>query len=127
MGVEMIENNELGVFQPSRVGSMRQFVTDGRTGSSRRSNRVYSTNEEFANLFGSKKRKQSLAQRKEETRLKYQSLDLSCENIDKSLAILNSDLESLQSRILTVKQKGTDWDFLNAEIQQVQVEIGRVK
>jgi len=132
MAIDMIENSDMGVFSPSRVGGMRQFINDRAAGNTRLRN--FTAAEDFFNnasgdgwgIFskGSKQRKASIAKRKEEIKAKYAKLDTDCENIDKSIEILKNDIQTLVNRLPTLK--GADEEFAQAELDQTRAELGRV-
>lgn len=78
MAIDMIENNELSALAPSRLG-LRQFVDDP----------------DYANLFGSKKKK---AGARSNIREKYASLKTDCENIQDSIDFINADYQNLLTK-----------------------------
>ena len=81
MAIDMIEQNELGALSPSRVGNDRCFV-DEKT----QSYLGFTGEEDFYNLFGSKKRKNSIAQVEKDAREKWASYDMkTCGGIDSLL------------------------------------------
>lgn len=78
MAIDMIEQNELGALAPSRVGNDRCFVDEKS-----RSYLGFTGEEDFYNLFGSQKRKQSIAQVEKDARAKWASYDTkTCGGID---------------------------------------------
>lgn len=82
MAIDMIENNELAALAPSRLG-LRQFADD-----------------EFANLFGSQKRKDSLARTRAEENAKWRKYPLkTCEDAQTLLNLTLAEAESLNKII----------------------------
>jgi hypothetical protein len=78
MAIDMIENNELGALAPSRVGNDRCFVDEKSM-----SYLGFTGEEDFYNLFGSKKRKESIAQVEKDARAKWAQYDTkTCGGID---------------------------------------------
>lgn len=78
MAIDMIEQNELGALAPSRVGNDRCFVDEKS-----RSYLGFTGEEDFYNLFGSQKRKASVAQVEKDARAKWASYDTkTCGGID---------------------------------------------
>ena len=70
MAIDMIENNELAALDTSRVGNDRCFVDE------KSQNYLGFTGEEdFYNLFGSKKRKASIAQVEQDANEKWARYD----------------------------------------------------
>lgn len=70
MAIDMIENNELSALAPSRVGNDRCFVDEKS-----RSYLGFTGEEDFYNLFGSKKRKDSIAQVEKDEKAKWDRYD----------------------------------------------------
>ncbi len=66
----MIENNELSALAPSRVGNDRCFVDEKS-----QSYLGFTGEEQFYNLFGSQKRKQSIAQVEKDAKAKWAQYD----------------------------------------------------
>jgi hypothetical protein len=78
MAIDMIENNELGALAPSRVGNDRCFVDEKSM-----SYLGFTGEEDFYNLFGSKKRKESIAQVEKDAKAKWAQYDTkTCGGID---------------------------------------------
>jgi hypothetical protein len=78
MAIDMIEQNELGALAPSRVGNDRCFVDEKS-----KSYLGFTGEEDFYNLFGSQKRKASIAQVEKDARAKWASYDIkTCGGID---------------------------------------------
>ena len=70
MAVDMIEENELGALSASRVGNDRCFVDEKS-----HSYLGFTGEEDFFNLFGSQKRKQSIAQVQKDAKAKWVFVD----------------------------------------------------
>ena len=68
MAIDMIEQNELGALAPSRVGNDRCFVDEQTL-----SYLGFTGEDDFYNLFGSKKRKNSVAQVEKDAREKWEA------------------------------------------------------
>lgn len=78
MAIDMIEQNELGALSASRVGNDRCFVDEKS-----RSYLGFTGEEDFYNLFGSQKRKRSIAQVEKDARAKWASYNTkTCGGID---------------------------------------------
>jgi hypothetical protein len=81
MAIDMIEQNELGALAPSRVGNDRCFVDEKS-----KSYLGFTGEEDFYNLFGSQKRKASIAQVEKDARAKWASYNTkTCGGIDSLL------------------------------------------
>lgn len=70
MAIDMIENNELSALAPSRIGNDRSFA-DEKT----KSYLGFTGEEDFYNLFGSQKRKNSIAQVQRDETAKWARYD----------------------------------------------------
>lgn len=91
MAIDMIENNELSALAPSRVGNDRCFVDEKS-----RSYLGFTGEEDFYNLFGSKKRKESIAQVEKDEKEKWARYDTkTCGGIE----LLLKDAMSERERI----------------------------
>ena len=78
MAIDMIENNELSALAPSRVGNDRCFVDEKTNGYA-----CFTGEEQFYSLFGSRKRKDSIAQVEKDARAKWSRYDTkTCGGID---------------------------------------------
>lgn len=78
MAIDMIEENELSALSASRVGNDRCFVDEKS-----QSYLGFTGEEDFFNLFGSKKRKSSVAQVEKDAREKWAQYDRkTCGGID---------------------------------------------
>lgn len=94
MAIDMIENNELGAFREGRLG-WSQFIDDKY--------KNYTGAEDFYNLFGSRKEKKTNI--RQEVRAKYADLPTDCDNIAKSIEIINTDLQTLLKQKQNVQQR----------------------
>lgn len=91
MAIDMIENNELAALAPSRLG-IREFVDDEVQN--------YTGDEEFYNLFGSKKRKESLAAVELEARNYWSKFPMTnCQEYEKLSQLTKAEIESLNKRL----------------------------
>lgn len=82
MAIDMIENNELSALGHSRLG-LNQFVDD-----------------DYMNLFGSQKRKESLARTRQEEDAKWRKYPLeTCEDATRLLNLTLAEAESLNKII----------------------------
>jgi hypothetical protein len=91
MAIDMIENNELAALAPSRLG-LREFVDDEVQN--------YTGDDEFYNLFGSGKRKESLANVEREAREYWSKYPLSnCQDAEKLINLTQTEVESLNKRL----------------------------
>jgi hypothetical protein len=81
MAIDMIEQNELGALATSRVGNDRCFVDEKS-----QSYLGFTGEEDFYNLFGSQKRKASVAQVEKDARAKWATYNTkTCGGIDSLL------------------------------------------
>ena len=81
MAIDMIENNELGVFTEGRLG-FRQFADETRS-------------EDFYNLFGSRNKKKATF--REQVRARYDSFPTECSNIQTSIDAISSNKASSEN------------------------------
>lgn len=93
MAIDMIENNELGVFTEGRLG-LKQFTDE---------NRNYTGSEDFYNLFGSRNKKKSTL--REQVRAKYDSFPTECANIQTSIDAISNDVATLLKQKSTLEQR----------------------
>lgn len=92
MAIDMIENNELGALAPSRLG-LRQFADDNTYVR-------YTGKDEFYNLFGSQKRKESLARVEQEAKAYWAKYPLTnCDDAKRLLQLIGAEVESLNKRL----------------------------
>ena len=93
MAIDMIENNDLGVFTEGRLG-LRQFADE---------NRNYTGSEDFYNLFGSRNKKKSTF--REQVRAKYDSYPTDCANVQTSIDAISNDVATLLKQKSTLEQR----------------------
>lgn len=97
MAIDMIENNELGALNGSRLGN-RQFIDEMPYRG------TYVKKDEFANLFGSKKRKQSIADTKAEQNARWAALPVkTCGDIKGAITATQIEVEKLTKLSATSK------------------------
>jgi hypothetical protein len=115
MAIDMIENNELGALAPSRLG-LNEFVDD------KWAYKNYTGEEDFFNLFGSRKRK--MDKYTSWARAKFENLSTDCENVQKSIDIINNELQLLlkQKQTLNVKTQIKETNQILAEFKKAQIE-----
>ncbi len=89
MAIDMIENNELGVFTEGRLG-FRQFADETRS-------------EDFYNLFGSRNKKKATF--REQVRARYDSFPTECSNIQTSIDAISNDVATLLKQKVTLEQR----------------------
>lgn len=108
MAIEMIENNELAALAPSRLG-LNEFQDDNWV------YRNYTGDSEFFNLFGSRKAK--VERYTQTAKSKLENLPTDCESIQKSIDLINNELQGLlkQKKTLSVK---TQVDAANKILSQ---------
>jgi hypothetical protein len=115
MAIEMIEDNELSALAPSRLG-YRSFINDSNVSGKK----VYKGNDDFANLFGSKARKRYTASIKG----RWNSLSTDCNNIDKSIEIIEQDIKALIKKSATLT--GKYLKYAKISIQESQTALGEL-
>ena len=93
MAIDMIENNDLGVFSEGRLG-LRQFADE---------NRNYTGSEDFYNLFGSRNKKKATF--REQIRAKYDTYPTDCANIQTSIDAISNDVATLLKQKVTLEQR----------------------
>lgn len=93
MAIDMIENNDLGVFTEGRLG-FKQFADE---------NRNYTGSEDFYNLFGSRNKKKATF--REEIRAKYDTYPTDCKNIQTSIDAISNDVATLLKQKSTLEQR----------------------
>lgn len=93
MAIDMIENNDLGVFTEGRLG-FKQFADE---------NRNYTGSEDFYNLFGSRNKKKATF--REEVRAKYDTYPTDCKNIQTSIDAISNDVATLLKQKSTLEQR----------------------
>lgn len=116
MAIDMLENNEMGALAPSRLG-MKNFVNDTPI----KGKKMPKMEENFAELFGSKKRKKFVASVKSS----LGQLPTDCDSIDNSIAVVEAETAALIKRSAT--EKGRKLKFTNLAIQENQSALGELK
>lgn len=116
MAIDSIEYNEMSALAPSRLG-MRNFVNDMPY----RGKPMPKMEENFAELFGSKKKKRFRADVK--TRLGELTAD--CNTVDRTIATLETDTAALIKRSAT--EKGKALKFTKINIEENQTALGDLK
>lgn len=113
MAIDMIEDNELGALAPSRLGSY-QFADEAF--------KNYAGGEDFFNLFGSRARKKDDAVTR--ARAKFANLPKDCQNIQKSIDVINNELQLLlkSKSNLDVKTQIAETNRILAEFKRAQIE-----
>lgn len=93
MAIDMIENNDLGVFSEGRLG-LKQFADE---------NRNYTGSEDFYYLFGSRKKKKATF--REQVRMKYDTYPTDCANIQTSIDAISNDVATLLKQKANLEQR----------------------
>jgi hypothetical protein len=114
MAIDMIENNELGALAPSRLG-LNEFVDDNWA------YKNYTGEEDFFSASGRKKKKEKY---KSWARSKFESLSTDCGEVQKSIDIINNELQLLlkQKQTLNVKTQIAETNEILAEFKRAQIE-----
>jgi hypothetical protein len=114
MAIDMIENNELAALAPSRLG-LNQFADDQWV------YKNYTGDENFYNLFGSRKKK--MEKYTSWARAKFENLPDDCANIQKSIDIINNELQLLlkQKPTLNIKTQVKETNQILAEFKRLQI------
>lgn len=112
MAIDMIENNELAALAPSRLG-MKQFADEGF--------KNYIGDDEFYNLFGSRKKR--VAKYSSWAQQKFADLPKDCPNIQNSIDIINAELEKLLKlkSTLNTRTQINEANAILAEYKQAQI------
>jgi hypothetical protein len=115
MAIDMIERSELHA--TSRLGGGKRFIDD--------KNLNFTGGEDFFNLFGSRKKKKSLA--RQQVLNKYQSLPTDCASIGTSIEIVTSDLETLVRRSgnkanLEIREKIDETNAVLGELKSISLK-----
>lgn len=108
MAIEMIEDCEMSALAPSRLG-MKNFVND-RPIKGKKNPRV---EENFANLFGSAKKKASFVA---SAKSKWASVSIDCVNVDDVLGSVQNDSASISQKISSLK--GNDLKIAKASLKE---------
>ncbi len=111
----MIENNDLGALAPSRLG-LNEFVDDNWA------YKNYTGEEDFFNLFGSRKKK--MDKYTSWARAKFESLSTDCGEVQKSIDIINNELQLLlkKKQTLNVKTQIKETNQILADFKRAQIE-----
>lgn len=115
MAIDMIENNELGALAPSRLG-LKQFADDDSW-----VYKNYTGSDDFYNIGGSRKRK--IEKYSSWAKAKFEDLPTDCENIQRSIDIINNELTSLlkQKQTLNIKTQIKETNLILAEYKKTQL------
>lgn len=113
MAIDMIENNELGALSKSRLGDYHFDNQDWVY-------KNYTGDEEFFNLFGSRKKK--VAKINSAVNTKYANLPTDCESIQQSIDIINTDIALLLKGKPDLNQKKS-----LAKTNQILAEFKKAK
>lgn len=90
MAIDMLENNELGALAPMRIGGNTSFVDENDVTPSK----SFTGEDDFYNLFGSQKRKQSVAQVEKDATAKWAQYDTkTCGGIELLIADTQVEIE----------------------------------
>lgn len=114
MAIDMIENNELGALAKSRLGDYHFDNEDWVY-------KNYTGDEEFFNLFGSRKKKVAAITSAANT--KYANLPTDCDSIQQSIDIINTDIALLLKSKPTLNTKKTleQTNKILAEFKKAQI------
>lgn len=93
MAIDMIENDELGVFSVGRLG-LRQFADE---------NRNYTGSEDFYNVVGRRKEKKQTF--REQARERYLNFPTDCTRIQASIDRISNDIATLLKQKATLEQR----------------------
>jgi hypothetical protein len=115
MAIDMIENNELGALAPSRLG-LREFADD------KWAYKNYTGGEDFFNLLGSRKKK--IEKYSSWAKTKFENLPDDCENVQKSIDIINNELQLLlkQKQTLNIKTQIKETNQILADYKRAQIQ-----
>jgi hypothetical protein len=92
MAIDMLENNELGALAPMRIGGNTSFVDENDVTPCR----SFTGDDDFFNLFGSKKRKASVAQVEKDAKEKWGQYDQkTCGGIELLIADTQVEIERI--------------------------------
>lgn len=92
MAIDMLENNELGALAPMRIGGNTSFVDENTP----TPYKCFTGDDEFFNLFGSQKRKASVAQVEKDANAKWAQYDQkTCGGIELLLADTQVEIERI--------------------------------
>lgn len=116
MAIDMIENNELGALAPSRLG-LNEFADD------QWAYRNYTGSDDFFNLFGSREKKKEKA--RATVQGKFENLQTDCANIQKSIDIVNNELQLLlkaSKKNISVKTQIDEANKALSAFKRLQIE-----
>ena len=100
MAIDMLENNELGALAPMRIGGNTSFVNENDVTPYRN----FTGEDEFFNLFGSKKRKASVAQVEKDANEKWGQYDQkTCGGIELLIADTQVEIERITKMMASSK------------------------
>lgn len=112
MAIDMLEYNELGALAPMRIGGNTSFVDENDVTPCR----SFTGEDDFYNLFGSKKRKDSVAQVEKDANAKWSQYDQkTCGGIE----LLLSDTQVEIERITKMMASNNGFDL------PIQLKIAR--
>jgi hypothetical protein len=111
MAIDMIEHNELGALSHSRLGSAN-FINE-------------ISDDSYANLFGSRKRKKSKF--REDVRNLYKDMKTDCDSLLTNIDTISADLETLVKRsasksTLEIKEKLDETQIILGEMKSLQAK-----
>jgi hypothetical protein len=119
MAIDMLENNELGALAPMRIGGNTSFLDEN----TKPAYRNFTGEDEFFNLFGSKKRKDSVAQVEKDEAAKWAQYDTkTCGGIDLLISDTQVQIETITKRM--ANENGFD---LPIQLRAAREAQGRAK
>lgn len=121
MAIDMLENSEMGALAPSRLG-IKNFVND-KPIKGKKSPKI---EENFANLFGSGKKKKAAF--KASIKTKWSSYPTDCDRIQNTIDIIDEDTATLIKKSATLKGKALkDAKLAIQENQTISGELKKYK
>ena len=129
MAIDMLEYNELGALAPMRIGGNTSFVDENDVTPCR----SFTGEDDFYNLFGSKKRKDSVAQVEKDVAAKWSQYDTkTCGGIELLIADTQVEIERVTKMMasnngfdLPIQLKGARNAQANAKALQNQYDCVR--
>jgi hypothetical protein len=129
MAIDMLEYNELGALAPMRIGGNTSFVDENDVTPCR----SFTGDDDFFNLFGSKKRKDSVAQVEKDVAAKWSQYDTkTCGGIELLIADTQVEIERVTKMMasnngfdLPIQLKGARNAQANAKALQNQYDCVR--
>jgi hypothetical protein len=129
MAIDMLEYNELGALAPMRIGGNTSFVDENDVTPCR----SFTGDDDFYNLFGSKKRKDSVAQVEKDVAAKWSQYDTkTCGGIELLIADTQVEIERVTKMMasnngfeLPIQLKGARNAQANAKALQNQYDCVR--